>query len=433
MPIETPAKLPPARERRIRERRPFPTVSWFVASSPKLGPGPRLTPCRGRLRRDDEFEVLNIEGPFIIATPHAGDPVDPASRPSTEPVSLRRSDFDFDLPEDLIAQRPLPQRSASRLLSVGRDGLDDRRIDELPSLLRAGDLLIFNDTRVIKARLHGRKASGGRVEALIERIEGPRRARVQLKASHNPKPGSTIHFGDDEAPVVATMVERADDFFVLDFDRDVDAVLDAHGQLPLPPYIEHQADAIDAERYQTVWARTPGAVAAPTAGLHFDDALLADLAQAGIGTTTLTLHVGAGTFVPVRVDDLADHVMHEERYTIPRSLIDAIDATRARGGRVVAVGTTTLRALESACDEHGVLRQGDGTTRLFITPGYRFKVIDLLLTNFHLPQSTLLILVSAFAGIERIRAAYRHAIDARYRFFSYGDAMLIEPDPSARS
>jgi S-adenosylmethionine:tRNA ribosyltransferase-isomerase len=343
-------------------------------------------------------------------------------------VSLRRSDFDFDLPEALIAQHPLPRRSASRLLSVAAAGLDDRRIDELPLLLRAGDLLVFNDTRVIQARLVGRKASGGRVEALVERIDGPRRARVQLRASHNPKPGSTLLFGDDDVPVVATMVERAGDFFVLDFDRDVDVVLDAHGSLPLPPYIEHAPDALDAERYQTVWARAPGAVAAPTAGLHFDEPLLAALADRGIATTTLTLHVGAGTFVPVRVDDLADHVMHEERYAIPSSLIDAIDATRARGGRVVAVGTTSLRALESASDDDGRLRAGDDATRLFITPGYRFKVVDLLLTNFHLPQSTLLMLVSAFAGVERIRAAYRHAIDARYRFFSYGDAMLLEPD-----
>ncbi len=227
------------------------------------------------------------------------------------------------------------------------------------------------------------------------------------------------------------MVGRDDAFFVLDFDRDVDAVLDAHGTLPLPPYIDHAPDEADAERYQTVWAREPGAVAAPTAGLHFDDALLDALRERGVETATLTLHVGAGTFVPVRVDDLADHAMHEERYAIPSSLVDAIARTRARGGRVVAIGTTTLRALESASGDDGVPRAGAGATRLFIVPGHRFDVVDLLLTNFHLPQSTLLMLVSAFAGVERIRAAYRHAIAARYRFFSYGDAMLLEPDPDA--
>ncbi len=344
---------------------------------------------------------------------------------------MLRTDFDFDLPTELIAQHPLPQRSASRLLWSTEDGLQDRRVDELPSLLRAGDLLVFNDTRVIKARLFGRKESGGRIEVLVERIEGPRRARVQLRASHSPKAGSTLTFGDD-ATAAATVLGRDQDFFVLEFDRDVDAVLDAHGRLPLPPYIEHHPDAADAERYQTVWARAPGAVAAPTAGLHFDAPLLDTLAAHGIDTAALTLHVGAGTFVPVRVDDLSQHVMHEERYTIPPTLIDAIDATRARDGRVVAVGTTSLRALESCSDATGHLVEGEAGTRLFITPGYRFKVVDRLLTNFHLPQSTLLMLVSAFAGIERIRASYRHAIDARYRFFSYGDAMLIEPSADAR-
>lgn len=351
-------------------------------------------------------------------------------------MSLRRSDFDFALPPELIAQHPLPRRSASRLLWSRDEGLEDRRIDELPALLEAGDLLVFNDTKVIKARLVGRRDSGGRVEALIERIEGPRRAWVQLRASHNPKPGSKLYFGGDDGSgdvVEATMVERADAFFVVDFDRDVDAVLEAYGRLPLPPYIEHPADDADLERYQTVWAREPGAVAAPTAGLHFDRPLLDALAARGLATATLTLHVGAGTFVPVRVDDLSQHTMHEERYTISPSLVDAIDATRVRGGRVVAVGTTTLRALESSAAVRGRVTAGSAATRLFVTPGFRFRVIDRLLTNFHLPQSTLLMLVSAFAGVERIRAAYRHAIDARYRFFSYGDAMLIEPQPSART
>ncbi len=347
-------------------------------------------------------------------------------------TSLRRSDFDFALPEALIAQHPLPRRSASRLLTLDGDRLGDRRIDELPSLLEPGDLLVFNDTRVIKARLFGRKDSGGRVEVLVERVEGPTRARVQLRSSHAPKPGARLAFGDEDDPIVATVAGRDGAFFTLDFDRDLDGVLDRHGRLPLPPYITHPPDAVDAERYQTVWARAPGAVAAPTAGLHFDEALLAAIRGRGIETATLTLHVGAGTFVPVRVDDLAQHVMHEERYTIPRTLIDAVEATQVRGGRVVAVGTTSLRALESSADDEGRLCEGENGTRLFITPGYRFRVVDVLLTNFHLPQSTLLMLVSAFAGVDRIRAAYRHAIEQRYRFFSYGDAMLIAPSLDAR-
>ena len=340
---------------------------------------------------------------------------------------LRRTDFDFELPADLIAQRPLPQRSASRLLTLTGDAFGDRLITELPKLLRPGDLMVFNDTRVIKARLFGTKASGGRVEVLVERLEGPRLARVQLRSSHSPKPGTSLTFGTPEDPVAATVQGREGEFFVLAFDRDLDRVLERHGHLPLPPYITHADDADDAERYQTLWAKTPGAVAAPTAGLHFDAPLLAAIEARGIATATLTLHVGAGTFVPVRVDDLSEHVMHEERYTIPGTLIEAVAATRARGGRVVAVGTTSLRALESASDDDGRLKEGESGTRLFITPGYRFKVVDVLVTNFHLPQSTLLMLVSAFAGVERIRAAYRHAIEQRYRFFSYGDAMLIEP------
>lgn len=343
---------------------------------------------------------------------------------------MRRSDFDFDLPDELIAQHPLPERSASRLLWSRASGdIEDRRIVDLPALLSPGDLLVFNDTRVIKARLFGRKDTGGRVEVLVERLEGARRARVQMRASHNPKVGSMLTFGDEADPVMATMAGRVDDFFVLDFDRDLDGVLESHGRLPLPPYITHAPDGEDAERYQTVWAKAPGAVAAPTAGLHFDQPLLDALAARGVSTAALTLHVGAGTFVPVRVDDLAEHVMHEERYTIPTSLVDAVAATRARGGKVVAVGTTSLRALEAASDPDGRLVAGENGTRLFITPGYRFRVVDRLVTNFHLPQSTLLMLVSAFAGMDRMRAAYAHAIAARYRFFSYGDAMLIEPSP----
>lgn len=345
---------------------------------------------------------------------------------------MRRSDFDFELPDELIAQHPLPGRSSSRLLVSTDIALEDRRFVELPSLLRTGDLLVFNDTRVIKARLFGRKQTGGRVEILVERIEGARSARVQMRASHAPTDGSRIQFGSGGNACLATVVRREGDFYLLNFDADLECVLETHGRLPLPPYIGHLPDAIDAERYQTIWAREPGAVAAPTAGLHFDRAMLETLATRGISTAPLTLHVGAGTFVPVRVDDLSEHVMHEERYTIPRALIDAVAATRLRGGRVVAVGTTTLRALESSSDAAGDLREGPGATRLFITPGYEFRAVDLLITNFHLPQSTLLMLVSAFAGVERMRDAYRHAIEQRYRFFSYGDAMLVEPARHAR-
>ena len=346
---------------------------------------------------------------------------------------MRRCDFDYQLPDELIAQYPLPERSASRLLVCSGDALTDSGFAELPSLLRAGDLLVFNDTRVINARLFGTKETGGRVEILVERIEGMRRARAQVRASHPPRDGSRIRFESDGKSCVATVVSRMDDFYVLDFDDELEHVLQMHGQLPLPPYIDHTPDSIDMERYQTIWAREPGAVAAPTAGLHFDRAMLDALAARGVSTASLTLHVGAGTFLPVRVDDLAKHVMHEERYTIPSALIDAIAAARERSGRVVAVGTTTLRALESATDTDGNLREGAGATRLFITPGYAFKAVDLLITNFHLPQSTLLMLVSAFAGVERIRDAYRHAIEQRYRFFSYGDAMLIEPSRMVRS
>ena len=304
---------------------------------------------------------------------------------------------------------------------------------DTPWLPYAGDLLALHGTRVINARRFGVKETGGRVEILVERIEGERRARVKLRASHAPRVGSRIRFGSDgEESCLASVAGRDGDFYQLDFDVDLEPFLQTHGRLPLPPYIQHAPDAVDAERYQTIWAREPGAVAAPTAGLHFDRAMLDALAAHGIATATLTLHVGAGTFVPVRVEDLSDHVMHEERYTIPRALIDAIEATRARGGRVVAVGTTTLRALESSSEADGKLREGAGATRLFITPGYVFRIVDLLITNFHLPQSTLLMLVSAFDGLERIRNAYRHAIEQRYRFFSYGDAMLIAPSRNAR-
>ncbi len=338
------------------------------------------------------------------------------------------SDFDFELPQELIAQHPLATRSASRLLHCSEGGMRDRMFSELPELLRAGDLLVFNDTRVIKARLFGIKASGGKAEVLVERVsdmtDQGQRVLAQMRMSHIPQPGTTLYF---ENGVEARYIERAESFFVLEFNRPVLEVLEQQGCLPLPPYISHAADAEDDERYQTVFARQPGAVAAPTAGLHFDDTILARLRAVGIETATLTLHVGAGTFQPVRVENIAEHVMHVEHYEITESLVGQIQAARKRGGRVIAVGTTSLRALESATNEKGQLEAGNGETRIFITPGYRFRMVDVLLTNFHLPKSTLLMLVSAFAGMERIRIAYQHAVKQGYRFFSYGDAMLLEP------
>ena len=345
---------------------------------------------------------------------------------------MRVADFDFDLPPELIAQFPPAVRGASRLLHVDAAGaLADCEFRDLPELLRAGDLLVMNDTRVIKARLFGRKDSGGRVELLVERVTDEREALAFIRASHAPKPGSTIRLADD---VTAEVLERQEDLTRLRFPRPVLEVLEALGRLPLPPYIAHVPTADDEARYQTVYANEPGAVAAPTAGLHFDDAMLDALNVAGIRTARVTLHVGAGTFQPVRVDDIAEHRMHSERYTIPQATIDAIMDTRARGGRVVAVGTTSLRALEAAAlsssDGAGKLHAGSGETDIFITPGYRFKVVDALITNFHLPKSTLLMLVSAFAGVDAIRTAYAHAIRERYRFFSYGDAMFLEKRPS---
>ena len=337
---------------------------------------------------------------------------------------MRLSDFHYELPPALIAQFPPPSRSASRLLHLPPDGLADRQIRDLPDLLRPQDLLVFNDTRVIPARLFGSKPSGGKVQILVERVLGERELVAQIGASKTPKPGGTI----EVAGVTLTMLGREDDLFHLRLEgsESVMQLLQRAGQLPLPPYIAHAPDAADAERYQTLFARAPGAVAAPTAGLHFDEDLLARIDARGIRRATLTLHVGAGTFQPVRVDDLSQHRMHAERYEISEALCEAIGDCRRAGGRVVAVGTTVARALESAGAEDG-LRAGGGETRLFITPGYRFRNVDLLLTNFHLPESTLLMLVSAFGGYERLMAAYRHAVQCEYRFFSYGDAMLIEP------
>ena len=336
---------------------------------------------------------------------------------------MRVADFDFELPPDLIAQFPTAERGGSRLLHVDTAaGLHDRRFADLPTLLRPDDLLVMNDTRVIKARLFGSKDSGGKVELLVERVTGEFEALAFIRASHAPKPGSRILLADD---VTLDVLERQDDLTRLRFPQPVLDVLDRVGRLPLPPYIEHVPTTDDEARYQTVYANEPGAVAAPTAGLHFDDAMLDALQAQGIRTARVTLHVGAGTFQPVRVDDIADHKMHSERYTIPQATVDAIAETRARGGRVVAVGTTSLRALEAAARD-GNLRAGSDETDIFITPGYAFRVVDALITNFHLPKSTLLMLVSAFAGFDAIRAAYAHAIAERYRFFSYGDAMFLE-------
>jgi S-adenosylmethionine:tRNA ribosyltransferase-isomerase len=341
---------------------------------------------------------------------------------------MRVADFDFDLPPELIAQFPPETRGASRLLHVDAAGAcHDRLFGDLPGLLRPDDLLVLNDTRVIKARLYGQKDSGGKVELLVERVTDECEALAFIRASHAPKPGSAILLADG---TTLDVLARQDDLTRLRFSRPVLDVLDALGRLPLPPYIERDPTADDEARYQTVYANAPGAVAAPTAGLHFDDAMLATLAAQGIAPAHVTLHVGAGTFQPVRVDAVADHVMHSERYTIPQATVDAISLARARGGRVVAVGTTSLRALEAAAREaasqSGKLAAGSGETDIFITPGYRFRVVDALITNFHLPRSTLLMLVSAFAGFDVIRAAYAHAIRQRYRFFSYGDAMLLE-------
>jgi len=337
----------------------------------------------------------------------------------------RTSDFDYDLPPELIAQHPLGERSASRLLHVAASALQDLSIRELPSLLAPGDVMVFNDTRVLKSRLHARKPSGGRVELLLERVLSPTRGRFQLKASHPPHPGGVVEMPGD---VTGTVVAREGRFVDLELAgiASLQAYLEMHAATPLPPYIAHAPESEDDTRYQTVYAREPGAVAAPTAGLHFDDELLTSIDAAGVRRVFVTLHVGAGTFAPVDAEDYTHHRMHSEWYRVPPSTAQAIAGARATGHRVIAVGTTCLRTLEACARETGDVRPGQGETDLFITPGYRFRVVDRLLTNFHLPRSTLLMLVSAFAGVERIRAAYAHAIAQRYRFYSYGDAMLLE-------
>jgi len=343
---------------------------------------------------------------------------------------LTLDDFDFALPPQLIAQHPARERTASRLLHVDGAMLHDRQFAELPQLVEPGDLLVFNDTKVIKARLFGQKESGGQIEVMIERIVDRNHAVAQVRASKSPKPGSRIILENAFSLTVEGRTGAQSEFFALELEGDGDlyALTEQHGRLPLPPYITHSAEIEDEARYQTVYARQTGAVAAPTAGLHFDEPLLATLKDRGVELAWLTLHVGAGTFQPVRVHNVAEHRMHSERFEIPQSTVDAVARTRARKGRVIAVGTTSLRALEAAA-QSGELRPGPAETDIFITPGYRFRVVDRLVTNFHLPKSTLLMLVSAFAGCATIRAAYRHAVEDHYRFFSYGDAMLLEKEP----
>jgi S-adenosylmethionine:tRNA ribosyltransferase-isomerase len=339
---------------------------------------------------------------------------------------MRRDDFDYQLPEKLIAQHPAAERGASRLLRLdGTTGTySDGQFRDIVGLVAPGDVIVLNDTRVIRARLLGRKQTGGRVEVMIERVLGPDEALAQLGVNHPPQSGGTLILAD---AIEATVLERRGELYRLRLEgcKDVFALLERHGTVPLPMYVSRPAEERDAERYQTVYAREPGAVAAPTAGLHFDRALLTELQRRGVTLAYLTLHVGAGTFQPVRAQDLSVHRMHSEWYQVPQPTVDAIARAQAAGGRVLAVGTTTLRALESAA-AGGSLAAGHGETSLFILPGYRFRVVERLLTNFHLPRSTLVMLVSAFGGMDNIRRAYRHAIDSRYRFFSYGDAMLIE-------
>lgn len=334
------------------------------------------------------------------------------------------SDFDFELPDELIAQYPLAQRAASRLLAVDASGeFSDHNFSDLMKWLRKGDLLVFNDTRVIPARLYGAKETGGKVEILIERITGEASALAHIRASKSPKPGSYIDLDNGHRLQVSG---RQDALFKIELvSGNLMAVLEDVGHMPLPPYIDRADEEADGDRYQTVYARNPGAVAAPTAGLHFDDALLNSLSESGIDTGFVTLHVGAGTFQPVRVDDIDDHVMHEEYLQVSEALVEQIRLCRERGGRVVAVGTTTVRSLETAA-QGGVLSAYAGLSSIFISPGYEFQVIDAMITNFHLPQSTLLMLVSAFIGHGVAMSAYRHAVEQRYRFFSYGDAMFLE-------
>jgi S-adenosylmethionine:tRNA ribosyltransferase-isomerase len=340
---------------------------------------------------------------------------------------MQLSDFNYDLPPELIAQHPLANRTDSRLLELNLEGgnvvqLIDRQFPDILNLIKAGDLVVFNDTKVIPARLHGKKETGGNVELLIERISGDNQAWVQIRASKVPKTGSIVHVHNKAGETFPVEIIGYDGrFYEVCFPENVFNLLERFGELPLPPYIEHQPDQEDATRYQTVLAKHPGAVAAPTAGLHFDEAILQRLGELGVKQASITLHVGAGTFTPVREEDLSKHKMHYEWFSVPIETIAAIEATQKAGGRVIAVGTTSLRALES----YAQTQKNSGETDLFITPGYTFQAVDCLLTNFHLPKSTLLMLVSAFAGVDNIRHAYQHAIQNEYRFFSYGDAMFL--------
>jgi len=392
-------------------------------SSSKIPSGRRLQ--RGRRHGviiQHSFQAVKI-APFITLS------IAPMSGPFSLHVNpdLQLSQFDYELPSELIAQTPAARRGDSRLLHIDPDSrLHDRQFTDLPSLLRSGDLLVFNDTRVIKARLRGSKESGGRVEVLVERITSTQKALAHIKASKSPRPGTRLWLAD---AFHATVTGREDGLFEIEFPDQVLTLLETHGSTPLPPYITHAAVEQDELRYQTVYAREPGAVAAPTAGLHFDQDMLSRLAAQGVESTFVTLHVGAGTFQPVRVERISDHLMHAERFQVSAATLAAIRRHRADGGRVIAVGTTSVRALESAAAQFETAGQHtdiEGDTRLFITPGYRFQLVDALLTNFHLPQSTLLMLVSALAGMDVIRSAYAHAVQSRYRFFSYGDAMFIE-------
>jgi S-adenosylmethionine:tRNA ribosyltransferase-isomerase len=341
-----------------------------------------------------------------------------------QPSELAPEDFDYELPAELIAQHPPVERTEARLLRLAGETVSDHRFSELRRFLVPGDTLVLNDTKVIKARLAGVRATGGHVEVLVERVLGTHEALAQIRASNAPPAGARLRLAD---AIDVEVTGRRDDLFVLRFHADagVLALLARFGTVPLPPYIGHAAEARDEIRYQTVYARTPGAVAAPTAGLHFDTAMLDRLRAHGVHVAFLTLHVGAGTFQPVREARIADHRMHSEWYEIPLATVEAVEAARTAGRSVVAVGTTSLRALESGA-RRGPLVPGSAETDLFVAPGFRFRIVDRLLTNFHLPRSTLLMLVSAFAGMSSVRSAYRHAIAERYRFFSYGDAMLID-------
>lgn len=351
---------------------------------------------------------------------------------------MKRSDFHFNLPDELIARYPTKERTASRLLVLdGKDGqVNHCQFTDLLDFLSAGDLLVFNDTRVLAARLWGKKASGGKVEVLVERVLDEQTVLAHVRASKSPKPGAELLFSadqdKDEVLAKARVVSRHDTLFELEFiDADVLSVLNDIGHMPLPPYIDRADEVADRERYQTVYGKHDGAVAAPTAGLHFSEAFISECKKRGVETAFVTLHVGAGTFQPVRVDDIADHKMHSETIEVTQKVCDQVKATRARGGKVIAVGTTAVRSLESA-SQSGELRPFSGDSDIFIYPGYRFNSIDALVTNFHLPESTLIMLVSALAGRENVLNAYQQAVDNQYRFFSYGDAMLVLPANQSR-